>query len=232
MSKLHYVITGASRGIGLEMTRQALKAGHRISALVRNPGRSEKLQALSREYPETLKIHEVDVLKSASIEAFAKTLGKAEPIDVLINNAGILPEGGNSFEEIRMQALEECIAVNSIAPARVTQILFPWIKKSGSPKLINITSLMGSIADNESGHSYAYRMSKTALNMLTKTIAVDYPQLIAFVIHPGWVKTDMGGPQAPTSVDESARGILKKVAEARHEDSGRFFDFSGEELPW
>jgi NAD(P)-dependent dehydrogenase (short-subunit alcohol dehydrogenase family) len=231
MSKLHYVITGASRGIGLELTRQSLKTGHRVSALVRNPARSEKLQALTREFPETLKIHEVDVLKAASIETFAKTLGK-EPIDVLINNAGILPEGGNSFEEIKMESIEECLAVNTVSPARVTQILFPWLKKSAQPKLVNITSLMGSIADNESGHSYAYRMSKAALNMLTKTIAVDHPGMIAFVIHPGWVKTDMGGPQAPTHADESARGILKKVAEARPADSGRFFDFSGEELPW
>lgn len=231
MSKLHYVVTGASRGIGLELTRLALAAGHRVSALSRNP--SERLQSLSKTHPEAFRSFRVDILSEDSIRAFAKELGEKDPIDVLINNAGILLDGSTAFEQISLEHVRESFDVNTIAPMRVTQVLLPWLKKSSHPKLINITSLMGSIADNNGwGHSYGYRMSKAALNMFTKTISVDFPEITAVVIHPGWVKTDMGGKDAPTATEESARGILKKISEVTKKNTGHFYDFEGDELPW
>lgn len=231
MSKLHYVITGASRGIGLELTRQALQAGHHVSALVRSPEKAEKLQKLAKESGNSLRVFKVDVLSEDSIESFSRELG-GEAIDVLINNAGILLDGDTPFENVDLGHVRESFDVNTIAPMLVTQILLPALKKSSEPKLVNVTSLMGSIADNGYGHSYGYRMSKAALNMFTKTFAVDHKGITAFVVHPGWVKTDMGGSEAPTQPEESAAGILKKITSSGPKNSGHFYDFEGDELPW
>ena len=115
---------------------------------------------------------------------------------------------------------------------RVTRAFLPHLRQSAQPKLIHITSLMGSIADNESGGYYGYRMSKAALNMFNKSFAIDYPEVISLVVHPGWVKTDMGGPQAPLPPEIAVRGILSVVNRATTKQTGKFFDYEGNELPW
>lgn len=126
----------------------------------------------------------------------------------------------------------ESFRINSVAPLMIVRALQPQLKKSKHPKTIQITSLMGSIADNQSGGSYAYRASKAALNMITKTLAQDEKWLICAVVHPGWVQTQMGGPEAPTPVEESAHGIWKVIQELKSSDSGVFIDYEGDRLPW
>ncbi len=152
-------------------------------------------------------------------------------IDVLINNAGIYGRA-HGLEALELKQVEEVLLTNAVAPMRVTRALIPSLKKARQPKVVHITSLMGSIADNESGGSYGYRMSKAALNMFSKTLSVDFPEFISLVIHPGWVKTDMGGKDAPLEIRDSARGILTVIEKSTPQHSGRFFDYEGEELPW
>src|SRR5262249_2933625 len=122
--------------------------------------------------------------------------------------------------------------VNSVVPFEMTQALLPYLKKSKQPKVIHITSLMGSIEDNSSGGYYAYRASKAALNMINKSLTRDHSWLTSVVMHPGWVQTDMGGPQAPTSTRDSAQGIWQVINGLGSEKSGHFYDFKGKELPW
>lgn len=229
--KTHYVITGAGRGIGLELTKQALEAGDQVSALVRSPEKSTGISELSKKFPKTLRVFPVDVLSDSSVQSFVRDLA-GEGVDVLINNAGRYMDGNSGLKDLDLQKVADTFAVNSIGPMRVTRALLPNLNKGKNPRVANITSLMGSIEDNESGGSYAYRMSKAALNMFNKSFAIDFPEVISMVIHPGWVKTDMGGAGAPTSPKESAEGIHKIISQATKKNSGHFFDFEGDELPW
>ena len=114
----------------------------------------------------------------------------------------------------------------------VTQALLPCLERAAAPKVVNISSLMGSIEDNSSGGTYAYRMSKAALNMFTKTFAVDFPKIATLTMHPGWVKTDMGGANAPTEKTESVKGLLKVILASSLKNTGQFIDYEGDKLPW
>lgn len=199
------VITGTSRGIGAELVKLAKNAGHEVLAIDRKT---------------------VDL---RSPEAAAKIAALAEPwgvVDILVNNAGILRQG-SSREDFM-----ESYLVNSVVPFEVTQALLPLLKKSARPRVAHITSLMGSIVDNGSGGYYAYRSSKSALNMINKSLTLDNPWLTTMVIHPGWVQTDMGGPNATTPVAESAQGIWRLIEGMDKSQSGSFHDFRGKELPW
>jgi NAD(P)-dependent dehydrogenase (short-subunit alcohol dehydrogenase family) len=234
-SKRQFVVTGASRGIGLELVSQALGAtgeGNSVFALARDPASSPGLQSLLKKYPDSLRVFACDVTSEADTRRAAQELGAETVVDVLINNAGAYLDSDEDFEELSMERVLESLAVNSVSPMRVTRAFLPLLKRSKSAKLANITSLMGSIDDNTSGGSYGYRMSKTALNMFTRSFSRDYPSIVALTIHPGWVRTRMGGESAPTEADESARGILKVIAGATGKESGRFYDFEGDELPW
>jgi NAD(P)-dependent dehydrogenase (short-subunit alcohol dehydrogenase family) len=231
MEKKIYVISGTSRGIGLELTHQALKSGHTVWALARHPEKSEKLIALQREFPETLKTASVDVTSDSSVSAFSQKMGNA-PIDILINNAGAYLDQEADFETLDFKKVVESFETNTVGAMRMTKALLPHLKKSKKAKLIHITSLMGSIKDNTSGGAYAYRISKAALNMFSKSFACDFPEITSAVVHPGWVKTDMGGSNAPTSIEESAKGIHKVISELSQNDNGSFLDFEGEALPW
>jgi NAD(P)-dependent dehydrogenase (short-subunit alcohol dehydrogenase family) len=231
MEKKTYVITGTSRGIGFELARQALKAGHTVWALARGPEKSEKLQKLKAEFPDQLKTASIDVVSDSSVEAFSKQFGN-HAIDVLINNAGAYLDQEADFETLDFKKVVETFEINTIGAMRVTKALLPQLQKSAKPKLVHITSLMGSIQDNESGGAYAYRISKAALNMFAKSFSCDYPEITSAVVHPGWVKTDMGGSNAPTSIEESAKGIHQVIHDLSLEKSGSFFDFEGESLPW
>lgn len=227
----NYVVTGTSRGIGLEMTKQLLGAGHHVHALARAPQNSKELMRLKERYPQQLSVLAVDVTSDEQVSKFAKEYGAQNPIDVLINNAGVYGEASD-FEGLSLETLAQTITTNAVAPMRVTRALLPYLKKSSNPRVIHITSLMGSIADNTSGGSYGYRMSKAALNMFSKSFSADFPNIVSVVVHPGWVKTDMGGENAPLEAADSARGILKLAAQATEKDSGHFFDYEGDELPW
>lgn len=225
-----FFITGAGRGIGLEFVRQLLAAQHTVIATVRDPYKSTALQDLKARYSKTLSILVADVTDKAQIEAAAAQVS-APAIDVLINNAGVLLDQGMSLEKINKDVLMKSFEVNTLAPMFVTRALLPKLRAAPKPVVANVTSLMGSITDNESGGYYAYRMSKTALNMFAKSFSKDFPKIKIISLHPGWVKTDMGGSQATTTPEESVRGLLRVILGTKH-PTGSFVDFTGKQLEW
>jgi NAD(P)-dependent dehydrogenase (short-subunit alcohol dehydrogenase family) len=225
---MRIVVTGANRGIGLELVRQLLARGDEVDAAVRDPARATGLRALERP---GLHVHRVDVTDQASVDAFASEIHA--PVDVVINNAGI-NRPRQKLDFFDDAATAEIYATNAIGPLRVTAALLPHVRRGTAKKLVHITSGMGSIADNQRGESYGYRMSKAALNMMSKSMAIDLRRegIISFVINPGWVQTDLGGTSAPTPVADSARGIIARIAEATLETSGCFLNWNGGTYPW
>lgn len=223
---MNIVVTGASRGIGLELTRLALGQGNKVLAVARKPTESDGLKALKKEFGSDLSSVAADLSDLSASDLVATELKNWGHVDVLINNAGILRQG------IAMEDFLESYKVNSVAPFLMVKALAPWLKKSPNAKAASITSLMGSISDNKSGSYYAYRSSKSALNMLNKSLSIDFDWLTALVIHPGWVKTEMGGAGAPVDPIDSAKGIWKVIDRSGPTESGRFFNYTGKELPW
>lgn len=222
----HVVITGGSRGIGLGLTHIALEAGHHVAVFSRHPKESKELKKLQETYPERLEIHSFDVSSESAGTEIKKALQHWQKIDLLFNNAGTYKK------EDDQKNFVESFKVNSIAPYLIYQSLLPLLKKSSSPKVINTSSLMGSITENTSGASHVYRSSKSALNMIVKGLSLEHPEVTSVVIHPGWVKTEMGGENAPVEVKDSAAGIWKLQQGLKKSDSGRFFNYNGKELPW
>jgi NAD(P)-dependent dehydrogenase (short-subunit alcohol dehydrogenase family) len=224
---MRVVVTGASRGIGLEFVRQLRARGDEVIAGVREPGRAEV--PASRVLP-------LDVTDAASVAAFARAIDGG--IDLVINNAGT---NGGPTQSLRQMAEDLALGdvlhtfdVNAVGALRVAVALLPHVRRGGGKKYVHITSGMGSIADNGSGGYYAYRMSKAALNMMSKSLAVDLrgEGITSIVINPGWVQTDMGGTRAPTPVDESVRQMLVQIDGATLEHSGEFFNYKGNRYPW
>jgi len=218
---MKHLITAANRGIGLEFARQLAAAGESVIATARPGTDVAELEQLD------VRIERLDVSDSASAEALAAKLG-SEPIDVLVNNAGFYPKGG-AFEELDMDSMLEAFNVNSLGAMRVTQALLPNLRLGKAKKIVQVTSKMGSMIDNNSGGSYAYRMSKAALNMFNTSLAVDLNDdgFCCAIVHPGWVQTRMGGDSAPITTEESVSGLLKVIASLKPTDSGAFFDYAG-----
>jgi NAD(P)-dependent dehydrogenase (short-subunit alcohol dehydrogenase family) len=216
-------ITGAGRGIGLELAKILVQQGHKVVASSRTL--TPELKSLGCETFQLDVRAEMNELRDRQASLFENGL------DLLINNAGTLvPEGG--LKEVTSKSMLESFEINTLGPLKVTQALLPSLLRSSQPVVASITSKMGSISDNSSGGYYSYRISKAALNMFNKSFSLDFPQTISVVLHPGWVQTRMGGTQAPVSAVESASGLLKVIAGLSKKDSGRFFDFKGQEIPW
>ncbi len=228
---MNFLITGASRGIGLELTQFALEAGHHVFAVVRSPDTARTLRTVKSEYKETLTIFRADVSSATDLEKLKSDIADT-PIDILINNAGVMLDSGDGFLALTEDQLLETFKVNTFAPIHVTQTFLANLQKSDKAKVINMTSRMGSISDNSTGDYYAYRMSKTALNMFTKSFSIDYPKITTLTLHPGWVKTAMGGAEAPLLPRESARGLFKIITESDLSHSGKFLDYQGKEIGW
>lgn len=229
---MRVVITGTNRGIGLELARQYLARGDTVEAGVRDMTRAEALRRLGGEHPGRLRIHPCDVTDDDSVRAFARAVGQ-EPVDVLINNAGVLGKL-SPLEELDFEDMLHTYSVNALGALRVTVALLPAIRKSTVRKIAHLSSGMASIADNTSGGAYGYRMSKAALNMASRSLAVDLRDegIISVVINPGWVRTDMGGAGAPTPVEVSVAGIIARIDAMTMEDSGSFLSWRGHKLPW
>ena len=225
------VITGANRGIGLGLTKVFLSENHQVIAATRNPKESSYLLDLKKKYSQTLNIVALDVTKKHSISKFSESI-YFKSIDILINNAGVMEKKNVSFNTLDISEVRKIIEVNTIGPMRVIQVLIDKLLLSSNCKNVLITSKMGSISDNFGGGYYSYRISKSALNMFCRSISVDYPTLTSIVLHPGWVKTDMGGPNAITSIEESSIGLTQVIMKATKSSSGKFMDFKGNELPW
>ena len=231
---MRIMVTGANRGIGLELVRQLRERGDEVEACARDPERARELQALAGN---RVRIHRLDVTSAASVRALADALA-GTALDILFNVAGVYGGPRQSLrqmaEDLELRDVADTYQINAIGPLRLSVALLPNIRRGSAKKLVHLTSGMGSISDNTSGGYYAYRMSKTALNMMSRTLAVDLkPEGIAsYVINPGWVQTDMGGSGAPTPVDESVRGILREVERATLADSGEFLNWRGNRYAW
>ncbi len=223
---MNIIITGASRGIGLELTRLALEAGDRVLAVARHPEESAGLSELGKKFAKTLQTAALELTEVRATGKIEAAMANWDGVDILINNAGVFHKG------VQTKDFMDSFQVNAVVPFQVTTALLPKLRKSKTPKVVQITSLMGSIADNSSGGSEAYRASKSALNMLNKCLAIQNDWLITTLLHPGWVKTDMGGESAPVEPAESAAGIWKVIAGLSKKDNGAFFDFRGRSLPW
>ncbi len=220
------LVTGANRGIGLELVRQMRARGHQVIGTARKPEQAMELKETGA------RLVQLDVTDSNSIRAMAEQL-KGQRIDLLINNAGMLGHNAQSFAETDFDQVIATFDVNSLGPMRVTQALLPNILAGSGKTVIQISSTMGSIANNSGGY-YGYRASKAALNMLNSSLALELADkgITSVVIHPGWVQTRLGGENAAITVEDSVTGMMQVIAKLGPEDSGRFLDYQGEELPW
>jgi NAD(P)-dependent dehydrogenase (short-subunit alcohol dehydrogenase family) len=228
------LITGASRGIGLEFCRQYAADGWRVLACCRHPEKSDSLAKLAAQYPGLIEIHALDVADHAQIDRLAQPL-ENESIDLLINNAGVYPDSDKrGFGHTDYAEWMQAFRINTMAPLKMAETFAAQIARSEQKTIVTITSMMGSIADNGSGGSYLYRSSKAAVNMVVKSLAIDLKPsgITAVVFHPGWVKTDMGGPNALISAEQSVSGMRQVIGRLALADSGKFFGYDGQVIPW
>jgi NAD(P)-dependent dehydrogenase (short-subunit alcohol dehydrogenase family) len=222
------LITGANRGIGLEFAKQYAAEGWRVHAACRDPDTASALKSIKGD----VRLHRLEVTDEAQIDALAKSLG-SESLDIVINNAGIIGPD-DSFGKTDVEGWMQTLRVNTVAPVRIAERLVANLERGERKLLVNITSRMGSIADNSSGGSYAYRTSKAALNMAAKSLSLDLKRkgITVVVFHPGWAKTDMGGRSATVPVADSVGGMRAKIAALTAADSGQFFNYNGQPVPW
>lgn len=226
------LITGASRGIGLALARCFTAAGWRVYAGCRSPETATELAAQAQRADGRLTVHPLDVGKSAQRAAMAAAVGPG--LDVLVNNAGVWGQLPSEFGNTDADAWQRGFATNTIAPMLMMEAFADSLGASARPRIVNVTSRMGSIADNSSGGSYAYRASKAALNAITRSAAIDLGKrgIIVVCAHPGWVRTAMGGDAAPLDVAQSADGLFRLTERLGPADSGAFFNVDGTHLDW
>jgi NAD(P)-dependent dehydrogenase (short-subunit alcohol dehydrogenase family) len=224
-----YVVTGASRGIGLEFVRVLADRGDRVIATARTPDSARDLAAVQGK----VRIVQLDVSDPVSIRGFSARIGD-EPIDVLINNAGIASRGSKLLVDLNAEELASVFMVNSIAPLLVVRELIGHLRKGGRKTVVQISSQLGSIANNSGGSSYGYRASKTALNQLNRSLANELRPdgFTCVAMHPGWVRTDMGGAGADLPVHESVAHLVRVIDGLKPDRSGSFLNYDGTPLPW
>jgi NAD(P)-dependent dehydrogenase (short-subunit alcohol dehydrogenase family) len=236
MSARRILITGAGQGLGLEWAKQALADGARVVATARRPEESPGLKALQAgDAASRLTVLPMDVTDDASVEAAERAVAaEAGALDELVNNAGAYGPRGDSALGAAPEEVRRILEVNVVGPYRVTRAFLPILKQGSGPCVVFITSKMGSIGDGPGGAAYAYRMSKSALNMLGANLASDLrgDGIVCLLLHPGWVKTRMGGERAPVAMSDSVAGMRRLAARATLAESGRFFDYGGAPVPW
>ncbi|MGA7949057.1 MAG: SDR family oxidoreductase [Thiobacillaceae bacterium] len=226
-------VTGASRGMGLEWVRQYAEAGWRVYATCRSPGQAEALKALAGRQPG-ISVHHLDVCDGEQLRNLQIELEDAR-IDVLINNAGVyLDKSTGEFGSIDYEAWQRTFAVNAMGAVRVSEAFVKQVARSEKRLVVAITSHMGSIAEITAAGNYAYRSSKAALNAAMKglSLALAERDIGVLLLHPGWVRTGMGGPDAPLTVEQSVAGMRSLVKNFVPGMSGRFFRYNGTEIPW
>lgn len=225
------LITGANRGIGLALARHAAGRGHTVIGTARNPGKAADLKGV-----KGVRVEQFDADSDTSAKALAVALD-GTPIDILINNAGVSPADSGDFAAFDPDAYAACLRTNSIGPLLVTRALLPNLLASERKLVVHISSQMGSLAGVAEGGNtgnLAYHSSKAALNMANILIANTLkPRGVACVaVHPGWVQTDMGGPNAHLTPDQSASAMLDTIDRLTIADTGRFLRYDGSPLPW
>ncbi len=229
------LVTGANRGLGLEMVRQLGESGERVIATARDRAQALDLQELAATLARRgckVRIENLDVASDDSVLLLADRLA-GEPIDVLINNAGIGGDRRPLFEQ-EIDNYRQCFEVNSLGPLRTTLALCGSLRAGSVKKIVNVSSQLGSMTLNTAGGYHPYRVSKAALNMVSRTLAAELARegFVCVAFHPGWARTDMGGPQAPVSAKESVGGLLRLIGRLGKADNGKFYDWNGQELPW
>lgn len=217
------VITGASRGIGLELARQYAAQGYDVIRTVRDADKADGSIGAAMS---------LDVTSDESVASFAAALGD-RPVDLLINNAGVSGPVRQSATDMDFDGFQTVIDANVFGPLRVTQALLPNLRKAGGAKVAVVSSRMGSLALAQSG-SVAYRTSKAAVNMAFKLLAGELKGegIAVTMLHPGWVRTDMGGPGADIDVETSASGLRTVLEDLNVGNTGSFRAYDGEDLPW
>tara|TARA_B100001094_G_scaffold295291_1_gene316532 strand:- start:12018 stop:12713 length:696 start_codon:yes stop_codon:yes gene_type:complete len=226
------LITGANRGLGLEFTRQYLEYQNQVIACCRDLNKALALHDLKEKYPHTLTLIQLDVTDTDAVHKLAQDLEHTE-LDLLINNAGVYGPKHKPLGALCAEDFEEVLKVNTIAPLILSQAFIPHLAQTQG-KVAFITSRMGSITDNQSGGSYLYRASKAALNALGKSLALDLEadDIKVLIIHPGWVKTDMGGEHAWITPEQSISQMRKLIHSITLDQSGQFWHCDGSKLPW
>ena len=227
------LVTGASRGLGLEFTRQYLAEGHTVIAAARDPGAAHVLQQLERDFRGRLTLAPADVADTASVRRAAARL-PGSSIDVLINCAGVIGDERQAIGSIDYEGWMRVLEVIVLGPMRVCEAFLERVAQSERRLIVTMTSGMGSLGDNTSGSYIAYRTSKAAVNMAMRTAAIDLrPRgITCVVLNPGWVKTDMGGPNARLSPEQSVSAMRRVISALGPTDSGRFYNYDGREYPW
>jgi NAD(P)-dependent dehydrogenase (short-subunit alcohol dehydrogenase family) len=220
------LITGASRGLGLDFARQYAADGWRVLATCRTPIRAMALRDLGAK----VAIHALDVTDHAAVHALAREL-RGEAIDVLIANAGIFIARDMTPQAVDAGAWLEMFAVNTIAPFVCAGAFLAHVARSGERKMIAVSSLVGSVGHVGHGGQYAYRSSKAALNSAWRTFAYDHPEVIAAMVSPGRVRTDMN-PGAPNAPEASVARLRRVIAKLTQAESGGFFRVDGSPAPW
>ena len=230
---MNVLITGATRGIGLEMVRYAVQQGWRVFACCRDPHNADNLFNIARLSNGRISVHIADMLELATVQALSYEL-RHESIDILINNAGIYGSDKNTFGAVDVDSWLQTFQVNSIAPLKMVEAFSEQLMMGQRKLVACMSSKMGSMSDNGYGNSYIYRSSKAALNAVVKSLSIDLKEkgVISVALHPGWVKTEMGGPNAEISTAECVTQIFTNLSTLTINDSGRFIDIDGTDIPW
>lgn len=227
------LITGANRGLGLQFARDYIDEGYQVIAACRAPERASALRELQLKTPDRLKTLALDVTDATSITNAAQAL-HSQPIDLLINNAGVMGPRAQNLGQLDYAEWAHVLAVNTFGPLRMIEAFTEHLERGTHKRIVTLTSGLGSIGDNTSGGWIAYRTSKAALNMAVKSAAIELAarKLICIVINPGWVRTDMGGASATLSPAQSTAAMRRVIAGLKARDSGKFFNHDGREYAW
>ncbi len=235
MSAANVLVTGANRGLGLALVHVLLARGDRVVATCRHPGKATALNRLAGAHPGRLHVLPLDVAEPKAQAELARelplVLGEGERLDLLINNAGVL-HSGERFGRVGAANLEDSFRTNAMGPFLLTQALAPLL--ADGAKVANLSSVLGSIAGTTRFGTPSYDISKAAQNMATVLLAHALRErgIVVLALHPGWVRTDMGGKEATVAPEHAAAGLLRVIGDAGADDSGRFLDWQGQRIDW
>ena len=226
------LITGVSRGIGLEFCQQLSKNNYVVIGLCRDINNADKLLALTKRFPY-MKLFNADVTDPLSLEVIEDELGK-KPIDIIINNAAILGNKNATLATITDEEMYSSFKTNTLAPLNIVKTFYASLLAGTDKKVVNISTCMASPASNSEGGYYSYRTSKAALNALMKSLAIDLQKdgIKVLQLHPGWVKTDMGTDAAPLTAAESVTGMIQVIEHFSGEQIAAFLDYQGKPVTW
>ncbi len=230
---MNILITGANRGIGLEMVKFSMEQGWSVFACCRNPHNAENLFNIAKLSNGQISVHIADMQELGTLQALSYEL-RNDAIDILFNNAGIYGCDKNTFGSVDVESWLQAFQVNSIAPLKMVEAFSEQLLMGNRKLVACMSSKMGSMADNGYGNSYIYRSSKAALNAVVKSLSIDLKEqgIISVALHPGWVKTDMGGPDAEITTRQCVEQLFSLLSDLTIKDSGRFIDIDGSDIPW